>query len=41
MHGMTGGPSYKPKKMAHDPRKAPIAIKGVKVGTSKTKGKGR
>jgi hypothetical protein len=46
MHGTIGGPVYKPRPatVAHDPRKAPIAVKGVKVTkapTSNTKGKGK
>jgi hypothetical protein len=43
MHGTIGGPAYRPprKTVAHDPRSAPVAVKGVKVTTSKTKGKGR
>jgi hypothetical protein len=41
MHGTIGGPAYKPKPLAHDPRKAPIAIKGVKVTTKTPKGKGK
>jgi hypothetical protein len=43
MYGTTGGPAYKPKPatVAHDPRKAPLAIKGVNVKTTKTKGKGK
>lgn len=34
MYGTTGGPAYKPrpKTMAHDPREAPIAKKGVTTG---------
>lgn len=43
MHGNIGGPVYKPKPkpVAHDPRTAPIAVKGVNVKTTKTKGKGK
>lgn len=45
MFGTTGGPAYKPgrKMVAHDPRAAPVAKKGVTVKTAKTttKGKGK
>ena len=43
MHGTIGGPAYKPKPttMAHDPRKAPVAVKGLKVGGKPAKGKGK